>query len=577
MSYGQYGFAINATGDALVKMKEIGAEMGELTAESKVTTAEIQTHFTEMGEHIGHTFERLKTIIETAFGAIALFEGYEFFTKSAETFEALEKANAQVAAGLKSTHSISGETMESLKSDQVTFREKVDYSKAAIADMQAQLLTFPGISKKVFPQVEQDVLDMATRLHKGIDETAIMVGKALQDPDHGITALRRVGVDFNKQQTEYVKTLVKVGETAKAQAYILAELETEFGGSAEAAAKANPFFEFDKSVELLEEDLGELIKEIKVHFAPTLMEVANAFKDSIDWMREHKELLLEIGDAVKLLIEGWLILKAAVLGLNIAVFASNALFAAFDTELAVEATAAEGAAVATGGLSTAVGTLQKALGPLIITLTAAVGLYRELKNYAITPDDVSGMLSERDKDILSHSVDVDLETNRYGFRNKKERDTGSYLKTKEQYQAELAEANKAFAPWDAINKAGTIGGANILGHLTNNSPEAQDALVRIARATQKLKDLEEKHAEATKEYKAPGGDAFAKGADNTSAISGASGGLGEAKVIHITINGGLMHIDKVTGVDDVKKLADTAGEQLMREVNNLSLSQSSSF
>jgi hypothetical protein len=55
---------------------------------------------------------------------------------------------------------------------------------------------------------------------------AIQVGKALQDPVHGISALRRVGVNFNESQVETIKKLVETGQAAKAQGLILAELNT---------------------------------------------------------------------------------------------------------------------------------------------------------------------------------------------------------------------------------------------------------------------------------------------------------------------------------------------------------------
>ncbi|HEX8348829.1 MAG TPA: hypothetical protein VF598_02630, partial [Hymenobacter sp.] len=58
------------------------------------------------------------------------------------------------------------------------------------------------------------------------------------DPVKGITALTRVGVTFTEQQKEQITQMVKAGNTAGAQKLIIAELNKEFGGSAEAARKA---------------------------------------------------------------------------------------------------------------------------------------------------------------------------------------------------------------------------------------------------------------------------------------------------------------------------------------------------
>src|SRR5260221_1849975 len=54
-----------------------------------------------------------------------------------------------------------------------------------------------------------------------------------------MTALRRVGVEFDKTQRDLIKTYMAHGEQWKAQALILAELNKEFGGSAEKAGLAN--------------------------------------------------------------------------------------------------------------------------------------------------------------------------------------------------------------------------------------------------------------------------------------------------------------------------------------------------
>ena len=53
---------------------------------------------------------------------------------------------------------------------------------------------------------------------------AVLVGKALNDPKKGLTALRRVGVQFTDAQEDQIKALVKSGKTMDAQKIILREL-----------------------------------------------------------------------------------------------------------------------------------------------------------------------------------------------------------------------------------------------------------------------------------------------------------------------------------------------------------------
>jgi phage-related protein len=82
------------------------------------------------------------------------------------------------------------------------------------------------------------MVDMSQALGQDLSSSAIQLGKALNDPINGITALSRVGVSFTEEQKELIRTMAEAGDIAGAQAVILAELEREFSGSAQAASDA---------------------------------------------------------------------------------------------------------------------------------------------------------------------------------------------------------------------------------------------------------------------------------------------------------------------------------------------------
>ncbi|MEO7836977.1 MAG: hypothetical protein ABIS21_04990, partial [Acidimicrobiales bacterium] len=106
------------------------------------------------------------------------------------------------------------------------------------------LLTFTNIrntagkGNDVFTQATKTLLDMSVALGTDASTSAIQLGKALNDPIAGIGALSRVGVTFTAQQKAVIKSLVDTGDVAGAQKVILAELNREFGGSAQAAGDA---------------------------------------------------------------------------------------------------------------------------------------------------------------------------------------------------------------------------------------------------------------------------------------------------------------------------------------------------
>jgi hypothetical protein len=76
--------------------------------------------------------------------------------------------------------------------------------------------------------------DMSVALGKDSADSAILLGKALNDPIAGLTALRRVGVQLSDEQEKSIKTFMEQNDLMSAQKVILGELETQFGGSASA-------------------------------------------------------------------------------------------------------------------------------------------------------------------------------------------------------------------------------------------------------------------------------------------------------------------------------------------------------
>lgn len=139
----------------------------------------------------------------------------------------------------------------------------------AIQSGQNLLLTFTGIRNEVgkgndiFNQASQAAVDMAAQLNNGevsaenLKGVSIQLGKALNDPVKGITALTRSGVSFTEQQKKQIKTLVESGKTLDAQKIILGELKKEFGGAARAAS--DPMSRLQTIMGNLGEDIGTML------------------------------------------------------------------------------------------------------------------------------------------------------------------------------------------------------------------------------------------------------------------------------------------------------------------------------
>ncbi|MDP8930458.1 MAG: phage tail length tape measure family protein [Actinomycetota bacterium] len=160
----------------------------------------------------------------------------------------------------------------------------------AVQEVANLLLTFGNVVNKVgegndvFDQAVGLSVDLAQVLGTDAKGAALQLGKALNDPIKGITALSRAGVSFTEQQKEQIKTLVASGDVLGAQKIILAELTKQVGGAAEAYGKT-----FLGSIDRVKNAIGDMSElvggpMIDALFAPTTSGFA-------DWLERVHDIL----------------------------------------------------------------------------------------------------------------------------------------------------------------------------------------------------------------------------------------------------------------------------------------------
>ena len=148
------------------------------------------------------------------------------------------KGIAQTAAVLASTHGVSGQTAQSISALADHLKDLDGVDDDVVRSASNMLLTFTNIQGDTFPAATQAALDMSAALGQDATQSAMQLGKALNDPVAGVSALQRVGVKLTETQKQNIADAMKHGDVAKAQGIILKELGTEFGGSAKAAGDA---------------------------------------------------------------------------------------------------------------------------------------------------------------------------------------------------------------------------------------------------------------------------------------------------------------------------------------------------
>lgn len=205
-----------------------------------------------------------------------------------------EQVMAKTNAVLKSTGGIAGVTAKDVTELADRLSQMAGVDDELIQSAENVLLTFTAIGKDVFPSAMEAALNMSVALGTDLQGAVIQVGKALQDPIKGVTALRRVGVNFNADAMKMIKTMVAMGDTAGAQAFILKELETEFGGVAKAAGDTTKGA-LDKAGVALE-NLGE---KIGGKVLPALGRLAEGFTRILDPADTATKRLEEINSVLE--------------------------------------------------------------------------------------------------------------------------------------------------------------------------------------------------------------------------------------------------------------------------------------
>jgi len=215
------------------------------------------------------------------FGVQGLINGFRSVVESTKQQALVE---AQLNAVLKSTASVAGLTAKELTNMASALQKQTRFGDEAIIKAQSLMLTFTKVGKDVFPDAIETVLNMSEAMGQDLQQGVIQVGKALNDPILGVTALRRVGVQLSKQQEQQVKDFVAVGDVAAAQKIILGELETQFGGVAEAAGKTlgGALDQMNHAVGDAGEALGEQLAPVIITVAAGITAMAEKTEDFFD-------------------------------------------------------------------------------------------------------------------------------------------------------------------------------------------------------------------------------------------------------------------------------------------------------
>lgn len=214
------------------RIKEYEKEKQRAQKEAKDLADKMSKQFEQRFKGIGKAFIWVGAGM-AAVGAASL----TFFKNSIKLAWEQGRAEEKVFSVLQATQNQVGRTFDELKKQASDLQGiSVFGDEDILENLTAPLLTFKSIQGEVFDRTQELALDLSATFGTDLKWSAIQLGKAIEDPIKGMSALSRVWVTFSAEQEKQIRNYVEQWELVKAQSVILDTLEGQVWGVAEGMA-----------------------------------------------------------------------------------------------------------------------------------------------------------------------------------------------------------------------------------------------------------------------------------------------------------------------------------------------------
>ena len=329
-------------------------------------------------------FLNLKNSIGLAALALAGIGTKNLFSGVIDESRELESSLFKIDALIKSTGKSAQITSEELHNSAKMMARGTLESTDEIMRAQAILLTFKNVAVDSYDEVTETAINLSRVTGQSLTSSMMQLGKALEDPTRGMTAMARSGVSFTQTQIELGKELVKTGDALGAQRLILDELASQYGGVAKKEAEG-----FAGS----EDSLAQSIQELSINMDKSIGLTASLgssysnLAGGVDILAENTDALVDAAKTFGAVVG--VAMSAQLAKIAISTGATAASTIAYNIQLAkmagltgAYAVKAGIATVATRALGVAVKFMLGPFGLLLTAIGAAAAVFITSKNNA---------------------------------------------------------------------------------------------------------------------------------------------------------------------------------------------------
>jgi hypothetical protein len=293
---------------AFVRVRADGTGLGrDLAGTVEREGAAAETAASSLGIRMGRRMrvgltEQMKGVAAPLFASLAVFATIEGLKEMGKDAAEAAKETRLTASEIKSTGEAAHVTTKEVGELAEHLSEVTGKNAEVIHSGENLLLTFTQIRNRagdnndIFDQASAAIVDMTAAMNNGVvsqegmKASSIQLGKALNNPISGMTALQRIGVSFTEEQKNQIKTMAENNNILGAQKVILKEVMTEFGGAA--AASSSPIDRLQAKIHGLKVQIGE-------DFIPVANAAAAALADKVAPAAAHAWESLDAGPRIE--------------------------------------------------------------------------------------------------------------------------------------------------------------------------------------------------------------------------------------------------------------------------------------
>jgi hypothetical protein len=256
---------------------------------SKKSANSLKTSMSSIGSGISSAFSGVAKSVGAigiaATGAAAAIGGiaYKLISMAEEGIQAENRIKNVVK-----TMGLFGDQSDDVADRLIKMADATELATGVDGDLimaaQAKLATFKELAKTAgttggaFDRATQASVDMAAVFGGDASNYAVQLGKALEDPEKGLAALKRTGALTTSQIKAISEEFAATGNRAKAFDQVLKAIETQVGGSANATASG--MARIKVSVGQMLDEIGKPMSEVFSKFAADVAKMTPQIVDS---------------------------------------------------------------------------------------------------------------------------------------------------------------------------------------------------------------------------------------------------------------------------------------------------------